>query len=113
MKRFDPGVDLTVYVQTPEDTVLSKLDWFRQGGEVSDMQWRDAVGILKVKGSLLDKRYMQEWAKELGVADLLTEGIQEAEAVLGTEERSDRSPCIGTASFSLVSGSRRRWRCGT
>ena len=33
---------------TAEDTVLRKLEWFRRGGEVSERQWWDVVGVLKV-----------------------------------------------------------------
>ena len=48
-----------------------ELDWYRQGGEVSENQWRDAIGILKVQAGRLDINYLQNWAKELGVSDLL------------------------------------------
>jgi len=89
LKRVDPGVDLAVDVQAPEDTVLSKLHWYRQGGAVSDTQWRDAVGILKAKGTQLDRADMQKWTNELGDFDLLTEATQEAEAVVGPAERRD------------------------
>lgn len=30
----------SVYVTSPEDTILAKLEWYRMGGEVSDRQWR-------------------------------------------------------------------------
>ncbi len=35
-------------VDTPEDTVLHKLEWYCAGGEVSERQWGDVVGVLKV-----------------------------------------------------------------
>lgn len=31
----------SIYVTSPEDVILSKLEWYRMGGEVSDRQWRD------------------------------------------------------------------------
>lgn len=59
------------YVATPEDTILTKLVWFRKGGEVSDRQWGDILGVFKVQGGRLDRDYLKQWAKELGVLDLL------------------------------------------
>ncbi len=35
-------------VASPEDTVLSKLEWFRLVGETSERQWWDIVGVLRV-----------------------------------------------------------------
>jgi len=66
------------YVQTAEDALLSKLQWYRQGGEVSENQWRDVIGILKVQGGRLDFAYIQKWAKELGISDLLLRARQQA-----------------------------------
>ena len=57
-------------VATPEDSLLSKLQWYRQGGEVSDRQWNDIGGIL-VQNPNLDWEYVNSWAARLGVTDLL------------------------------------------
>lgn len=56
---------------TPEDSVLLKLEWYRLGGETSDRQWGDVLGVLKVQAGRLDDGYLDRWAAELGVADLL------------------------------------------
>jgi hypothetical protein len=66
------------YVQTAEDALLSKLQWYRQGGEVSENQWRDVIGILKVQEGRLDFAYIQKWAKELDISDLLLRARQQA-----------------------------------
>jgi hypothetical protein len=63
---------------SPEDTILSKLEWYRMGGEVSERQWRDILGILKTRSGELDLAYMQKWAKELEVEDLLKRALNEA-----------------------------------
>ena len=66
------------YVATAEDIVLSKLEWYRMGGEVSDRQWRDVLGVLKVQGDRLDRDYLRRMATELGVSDLLKQAFGEA-----------------------------------
>jgi len=67
-----------VYITTAEDIVLAKLEWYRMGGEVSDRQWGDIQGVLKVQGERLDRDYLRYWADDLGVADLLDKALQEA-----------------------------------
>jgi hypothetical protein len=65
-------------VTSPEDVILSKLEWYRTGGEVSDRQWRDILGVLKTQAGRIDLDYLHEWAKELKVADLLKRALTEA-----------------------------------
>ena len=61
---------------SPEDTILSKLEWYRLGNEVSERQWRDVLGILKTRAGELDLDYMRKWAGELNVSDLLERTLQ-------------------------------------
>ncbi len=65
-----------VFVHTPEDILLQKLRWFRMGGEVSDRQWRDVLGIVRVQGQRLDAAYLEQGAKTLGVLDLLSRALK-------------------------------------
>ncbi len=67
------------YLASAEDVVLSKLEWYRLGDEVSETQWRDVLGVLKVQQDALDRAYLDKWAVELGVADLLERAWNEAE----------------------------------
>jgi hypothetical protein len=69
----------SAYVKTAEDTVLRKLQWYRGGGEVSDRQWRDVLGVLAATGAAMDRAHLLRWAVELGVADLLERSIGEVE----------------------------------
>jgi len=69
------------YVASAEDTVLAKLEWYRLGGETSDRQWRDVLGVLKVQGQRLDRAYMRQMALELGVRDLLESAFEESVCV--------------------------------
>lgn len=61
----------SAYVKTAEDTVLRKLQWYRTGGEVSDRQWRDVLGVLMATSAGLDRVYLHDWATRLGLLDLL------------------------------------------
>jgi hypothetical protein len=63
---------------TPEDTILFKLQWYRLGNERSDQQWADVLGVLKVQAGKLDQAYLDRWAADLGVADLLARVRQES-----------------------------------
>jgi hypothetical protein len=69
---------LVLFFASPEDTILAKLEWYRDGGHVSDRQWRDLLGVLKVQTTRLDRAYLARWAGELGVADLLQRAFLEA-----------------------------------
>jgi len=65
-------------VASPEDTVLAKLEWFRAGGETSERQWADVVGVLKTLAGRLDEAYLKRWAAALGVEDLLERALAES-----------------------------------
>ena len=73
-----PGVML--YVHPPEDILLQKLRWYRLGGDLSDRQWRDALGIVRVQGPRLDVAYLRLNAPVLGVTDLLDRLLDDASA---------------------------------
>jgi hypothetical protein len=65
-------------VASPEDTILAKLEWFRAGGEVSERQWTDVIGVLRAGGDGLDRAYLQRWANSIGVEDLLERALRDA-----------------------------------
>jgi hypothetical protein len=64
-------------VASPEDAVLAKLEWFRLGGETSERQWWDIVGVLRVTEDA-DRTYLRRWAASLNVADLLERALADA-----------------------------------
>jgi hypothetical protein len=61
----------TIVVKSAEDTVLRKLLWFREGGEVSEKQWRDIVSVLRISGASIDDAYLTSWASRLQLDTLL------------------------------------------
>lgn len=67
-----------IFVASPEDTILAKLEWFRLGGEVSNQQWRDILGVMKARPGELGLDYLRRWADELEVSDLLERALREA-----------------------------------
>jgi len=71
LQRLTEDSPRDVLVKSPEDTVLRKLQWYRLGGETSDRQWTDILGIIRTQGDRLDLGYLRHWAGTLEVDDLL------------------------------------------
>lgn len=91
LRRFDGGefarsrmtsVSEDGLMQAPvccaEDIVVAKLEWYRLGGEDSERQWSDVIGVLRLNAGRLDLDLLRESATEVGVADLLERVLHEA-----------------------------------
>ena len=63
---------------SPEDILLHKLVWYKLGNQISDRQWNDILGILKIQGEHLDQAYLDLWAPLLDVFTLLQRSRSEA-----------------------------------
>ena len=74
--RLDDGRDVPVC--SAEDSVLAKLTWFRRGGETSERQWTDILGLLRVAS--LDHAYLRTGAESRQVADLLDRAMVEIDS---------------------------------
>ncbi len=72
------GSERPFNVASPEGTILNKLEWYKMGGGVSDRQWNDILGVLKVQRTALDMQYLQRWAAVLDVSDLLERVLEDA-----------------------------------
>jgi hypothetical protein len=72
----------SLYFCSPEDIILHKLEWYRMSSGVSDRQWSDVLGVLKVQATALDLAYLKHWANELDLTDLLNQALQEAGVTL-------------------------------
>jgi hypothetical protein len=66
--RVDLSSGQSVDMVTPEDAIVSKLEWARRSGD-SERQLRDAAGVLELNPAI-DRHYIARWAEEVGVADL-------------------------------------------
>jgi hypothetical protein len=78
-QTFELETEMSANFASAEDTILSKLEWYRMGGETSERQWRDILGILKTRFGDLDLDYLKTWAKDLNVADLLEHALTEVD----------------------------------
>lgn len=67
-----------LFFATPEDIILTKLEWYKMGGGVSDRQWNDVLGILKVQGKKLDISYLKLWSEKLDISELLEKAFEDA-----------------------------------
>lgn len=66
------------WIATAEDIVLHKLHWFRAGGELSDRQWRDILGVLRMQRGL-DLGFLRAWADRMLIRDLLERAFADAD----------------------------------
>lgn len=67
----------SLYLASPEDVIINKLQWYQSGGRSSGRQWNDVLGVIKIRRETLDYSYLEEKAKEFGINDLLKEVIPE------------------------------------
>jgi hypothetical protein len=77
-KLDETSSDHVFLLASPEDVILNKLEWYKMGGEVSDRQWNDILGVLKVQGTSLDLAYLRQWAAALDVSSLLDRALEDA-----------------------------------
>ena len=75
-----PDGEDSVYLADAEGTILAKLEWYRAGNEVSDRQWNDILGVLKVRVDDIDRDYLRHWAARLRLSDLLARAFDDAGA---------------------------------
>jgi len=77
--RVATNPDRYLFVSAPEDTIVQKLRWYRMGGEASDRQWGDILGVLRINRGELDMDYLLRAAEWLGVSDLLERALRQAD----------------------------------
>jgi hypothetical protein len=76
--EIEPVPGESIMASSAEDNLLWKLRWYRQGGEVSDQQWRDVLGLIRISGDKMDAAYLRAWATHHGVDDLLERAMNQS-----------------------------------
>jgi hypothetical protein len=66
--RIKPEPDYDAAFAAPEDIILKKMDFYREGG--SDKHLRDIASMLRVQGGRIDRKYIEEWAAKLNLLDI-------------------------------------------
>ena len=74
--------DIHLFLASIEDTIVRKLEWYRLGGETSERQWRDMLGVIEVQQKHLEFDYLAEAAEQCGVTDLLRRAFHDAGVTL-------------------------------
>ena len=66
------------HITSSEDIVLQKLEWYMLGAQISERQWHDIQGVLKIQGTSLNFPYMRHWAAQLNISELLEQALLDA-----------------------------------
>jgi hypothetical protein len=68
VRRIYPAETYQANFAAPEDVIIKKMEYYREGG--SDKHLRDITGILKISGDTVDRDYISQWAKRLGLTEI-------------------------------------------
>ena len=71
---------LDIWIASPEDVILSKLEWSK--GRQSNNQYQDALGVAVVQWDHLDQDYLSKWAKNLQVENNLKQLLEHAKKLI-------------------------------
>lgn len=66
--RVRPRGDYEAWFGSPEDVIVKKMDFYREGG--SEKHLRDIAGLLKLMGSRIDRQYISEWSVKLNLTKI-------------------------------------------
>jgi hypothetical protein len=71
VERLGESKTVDVSIASAEDSIISKLEWYRLTKETSERQWDDVSRVLRLLGENADNDYLRQAADSVGVADLL------------------------------------------
>jgi hypothetical protein len=72
MERLGERRIVEIPIATAEDSIISKLEWYRSTNETSERQWDDVSRLLDLLGENIDRDYLYRAAESVGVEDLLS-----------------------------------------
>jgi hypothetical protein len=61
---------LRLPIVSPEDILLAKLLWYRDGGQTSERQWNDLRHLARIQGPTLDRAYLDAQLSRLQLNSL-------------------------------------------
>ena len=77
LQRLGEHRTVDVPIASAEDSIISKLDWYRLTDEKSERQWEDVSRLIRLLGDAADLEYLRRAAESVGVADLLAKLLTE------------------------------------
>ncbi|MBI3195169.1 MAG: hypothetical protein HYZ34_12005 [Ignavibacteriae bacterium] len=83
-RRLFDVFGISMFVVSPEDTILSKLVWMKE--TESERQFRDAVSVGLVQYHKLDLEYLQKWGIELGITELLSDVLSQVKTLIQSDK---------------------------
>ena len=79
-KRKEKLLGKDLYILSPEDTILSKLEWAKNSH--SEQQFRDAFEVAVIQWRNLEMEYLRKWAEQLHLKSSLEQLLEQAKRLL-------------------------------
>jgi hypothetical protein len=68
VRRVHAGDDFEACFASPEDAIIKKMDYYREGG--GEKHLRDITGVLKTSREQIDMAYITDWSQKMGLDDI-------------------------------------------
>lgn len=79
VRYFIPDkINKEIFIASAEDIIIQKLRWFRLGGEVSEKQWNDVLGVVRVQFDKLDLNYLKTQSEKYDLTILLEKVLDDS-----------------------------------
>jgi hypothetical protein len=75
--RVPGGTNFDVWLSSPEDVIIKKLEYYKEGH--SEKHVRDILGVLKLRGDQVNREYVSTWADRLQLSEIWREICKRAD----------------------------------